>query len=41
MTDFNEYIIHGEPGQKEMANVWQTMNVLGFIVSLDTYIVHI
>lgn len=41
MTDFNEYIIHGETGQKEKANVWQTMNVLGFIVSIETYIVHI
>lgn len=24
MSEFDEYIVHGEPGQKEKADVWQT-----------------
>lgn len=24
MTEFDEYIVHGEPAQKEKADVWQT-----------------
>ncbi|MDE6551736.1 MAG: hypothetical protein K2K98_02060 [Muribaculaceae bacterium] len=24
MSEFDEYIIHGEPGQKEKADAWQT-----------------
>lgn len=24
MSEFDEYIVHGEPGQKEKADAWQT-----------------
>ncbi|MDE5845445.1 MAG: antitoxin VbhA family protein [Muribaculaceae bacterium] len=24
MTEFDEYIVYGEPGQKEKADAWQT-----------------
>ena len=24
MIEFDEYIVHGEPGQKEKTNAWQT-----------------
>lgn len=24
MCEFDEYIVHGEPGQKEKADAWQT-----------------
>lgn len=24
MSEFDEYIIHGEPGQREKADAWQT-----------------
>ena len=24
MTEFDKYIVHGEPGQKEKADAWQT-----------------
>lgn len=24
MSEFDEHIVHGEPGQKEKADVWQT-----------------
>ncbi len=25
MSEFDEYIVHGEPGQKEKADAWQTV----------------
>ena len=25
MSEFDEYIVHGEPGQKEKADAWQTI----------------
>lgn len=24
MSEFDEYIVHGEPGQREKADAWQT-----------------
>ena len=27
MSEFDEYIVHGEPGQKEKADAWQTAKV--------------
>ena len=48
MSEFDEYIIHGEPGQKEKADAWQTaiglQDVDGLKVStylLDTARQHI
>ena len=28
MREFDEYIVHGEPGQKEKADAWQTARCL-------------
>lgn len=28
MSEFDEYIVHGEPGQKEKADTWQATIVL-------------
>ena len=28
MSEFDDYIVHGEPGQKEKADAWQTMSIL-------------
>lgn len=48
MTEFDKYIVHGEPGQKEKADAWQTaiglQDVDGLKVSsylLDTARQHI
>jgi len=48
MSEFDEYIVHGEPGQKEKADAWQTaiglQDVDGLKVStylLDTARQHI
>ena len=48
MSEFDEYIVHGEPGQREKADAWQTaiglQNVDGLKVSsylLDTARQHI
>ncbi len=48
MTEFDKYIVHGEPGQKEKADAWQTaiglQDVDGLKVSpylLDTARLHI
>ncbi|MDE6096440.1 MAG: winged helix-turn-helix transcriptional regulator [Muribaculaceae bacterium] len=27
MSEFDEYIVHGEPGQKEKADTWQTATI--------------
>ena len=28
MSEFDEYIVHGEPGQKEKADAWQSAMAL-------------
>lgn len=34
MSEFDEYIVHGEPGQRETANAWQPAIGLQYVDGL-------
>ncbi|MBD5363018.1 MAG: antitoxin VbhA family protein [Bacteroides sp.] len=40
MSEFDEYIVHGEPGKREKAHAWQTGNGLQYVdgVKVSTYL---
>ena len=38
MSEFDEYIVHGEPGQKEKAYAWQTAIGLQDVDSHNVYL---
>lgn len=37
MSEFDEYIVHGEQGQREKADVWQTAIGLQDVDKLNTF----
>lgn len=41
MSEFDEYMVHGKPGQKEKADAWQTAIGLQAVDGLDTAHQHI
>lgn len=40
MSEFDEYVVHGETGQKEKTDVWQTANGLQDVdgLKVSTYL---